>query len=142
MENIRHYLVIQAPIQKVYEAITSQEGLSNWWTEETIAKPEIGFLNEFKFGEEYLNKMRIKELIPNKSVLWLCEDGDKEWINTKVSFNLKSKEGETILQFSHEGWREATEFYASCNFHWGRFMESLKLLCETGNGLAYRKKEK
>ena len=141
MEHIRHYLVIKAPIEKVYHAITSREGLSNWWTEETIAKPEVGFLNEFKFGGEYHNKMRVKELIQDKSVSWLCEDGDKEWINTIISFNLQSKEGKTILHFAQKNWREATDFYASCNFHWGRYMESLQMLCETGKGKAFRKTE-
>lgn len=142
MEHIRHYLVIKAPVGKVYKAITSQDGLSKWWTEKTIAKPEFGFLNEFRFGEQYHNKMRVTELIPNNSVNWICEVGDQEWIDTKISFNLEAKEGKTILRFAQRDWSEATEFYESCNFHWGYFMQSLKMLCETGKGTPHQDSNK
>ena len=56
MEHIRHAFIIKAPLEKVYENITTQEGLSKWWTQETIARPEVGFLNEFKFGDSGGNK--------------------------------------------------------------------------------------
>lgn len=137
MEHIRHYLVINAPVQKVYDAITTQEGLSKWWTKETIAKPEKGFLNEFIFGEDGHEKMRVTQLDKNKAVHWTCEEGNKEWVDTKFSFDLAEKDGKTILQFAHKDWREATDFYASCNYHWGYFMHSLKKFCETGKGTPY-----
>lgn len=134
MEHIRHYLVIKAPVETVYQALTTQEGLSSWWTRRTIAKPEVGFLNEFRFGELYHNKMRVTELIPNKRVSWICESGDKEWIGTGLSFELRKEKDHTILRFAHREWREATEFYESCNYHWGYYLRSVKLLCETGKG--------
>lgn len=137
MEHIRHYLVIKAPVQKVYEAITTQDGLSKWWTKEAIAKPEEGFLNEFFFAKDDHQKMRVTHLDTNKAVHWTCEEGDPEWVNTKFSFELAEKDGKTILQFAHKDWREATDFYASCNYHWGYFMHSLKKLCETGQGTPY-----
>ncbi len=141
MEHIRHYLTINAPVQKVYDAFTTQEGLSNWWTKETIAKPEEGFLNEFMFGDAGHEKMRVTRLEPNKSVHWTCEEGSPEWVGTNFSFDLSEKDEKTILQFAHKDWREATEFYAICNYHWGYFMHSLKNLCETGKGTPYPEME-
>jgi len=138
MEHIRHYLTIKAPINKVFEAVTQQEGLASWWTKETIAKPEIGFVNEFKFGGKYHQKMRITALTPNQSVHWVCEDGPQEWLNTKLSFELREKEEKTILRFAQRDWKEATEFYESCNYNWGFFMLSLKNLCETGKGTPHQ----
>jgi uncharacterized protein YndB with AHSA1/START domain len=138
MEHIRHYVLIKAPINSVYKAITTQEGLSQWWTNQTTAKAEIGFVNEFRFGPEYFNKMRISELVSDKLVSWHCEDGDKEWIGTKLTFSLSSKDGSTILRFAHREWHEATEFYENCNFHWGLFLNSLKMLCETGKGKPFQ----
>jgi uncharacterized protein YndB with AHSA1/START domain len=35
MPNIRHNLIIGASSEKVYKAITSEEGLSAWWTPKT-----------------------------------------------------------------------------------------------------------
>ena len=84
--------------------------------------------------------MKITELIPNKSVHWICEVGEQEWVNTKISFSLESKENKTILRFAQRDWKEATEFYESCNFHWGYFMQSLKMLCETGEGTPHQDK--
>lgn len=139
MEHIRHYLTIHAPTEKVYDAITSQQGLSDWWTDETLAKPELGFVNEFRFGGDYHKKMRIDKLVPNKEVNWTCELGEEEWIGTHLSFKLESpEEGKTVLRFAHRDWQNATDFYESCNFHWGYFMQSLKMLCEGGEGKPFR----
>ena len=59
MANIRHNLTIKAFAKEVYDAITSEKGLKGWWTNEVTAKPEEGHINQFKFGDEYLNKMKI-----------------------------------------------------------------------------------
>ena len=50
MAEIRHNVVIKATPDKIYKAITTQEGLANWWAKQTTAKPQIGFLNTFTFG--------------------------------------------------------------------------------------------
>lgn len=137
MPNIKHYLSISSPVDKVYRAVTEQEGLAGWWTLETRAKPEVGFINEFKFGEKYLNKMRITEIQPNKRVSWLCIVGDKEWVGTKFIFDLEEKDGATILRFAQNDWKDETDFFASCNFRWGFYMQSLKNYCETGKGTPF-----
>lgn len=137
MANIMHYLVIRATPDKVYRAITTQEGLANWWTKETTAKPEVEFINIFMFGGEYRNEMKVTKLISNKRVEWECINAHEEWIGTRVSFDLEEKEGKTILRFSHAGWKEATDFFADCNYNWGIYMKSLKTLCETGKGMPY-----
>jgi uncharacterized protein YndB with AHSA1/START domain len=136
--NIRHFLVITAPAERVYRAVTEQDGLAGWWTPETIAKPEIGHINEFRFGDRYHNKMRISELKPNEKVVWECLQGDKEWVGTNISFDLENKDSSTILRFAHSGWKNETDFFASCNFNWGYYMQSLKSYCETGRGAPYR----
>ena len=138
MEHIRHFLAINAPIDKVYEALTTQDGLAKWWTETTIAKPEIGFVNEFRFGEGELKQMKIATLNLNSSVEWISVGGDKEWQDTSIKFKLEAKESNTILRFSHENWRAATDYFGICNFHWGIFLGSLQLLCETGKGRTYQ----
>ncbi len=138
MANIKHYLIIKAPAEKVYEAITSQQGLRDWWTTGTDAKPKIGYINHFKFGKEYFNKMKIVNLESPNEVLWECIDGDKEWLGTNISFELIKNDESTTLRFSHTNWADETDFFASCTYHWGRYMESLKLLCETGKGTPYK----
>lgn len=155
MPNIRHALIIGAPIEKVYNAITSQEGLSAWWTPNTKAKAEPGSIARFSFGPGYFKEMRVMELTPCELVKWDCISGATEWIGTTISFKLlngdkktfsvshpqmsgqleqqRGDEG-TLLIFSHDDWKEYTLMFAECSYTWGQFLKSLKLLCETGKG--------
>ena len=138
MEEIRHFLNIKSSPEKVYRAITEQEGLASWWTRETIAKPQIGSIAEFKFGDRYHNKMRIIRLESQKIVEWECLMGDKEWIGTTFRFELIPDKENTNLRFTHGKWKEMTDFFASCNFQWGHYMRSLKDYCETGKGEPFK----
>jgi uncharacterized protein YndB with AHSA1/START domain len=139
MANIRHNLMIRASAKKVYDAIASEQGLKSWWTNEVTAKPEEGFINHFKFSDEYFNKMKILKLNSPIEIHWECVDGDKEWVGTNLSFELNEKEEGTTLKFSHLNWTNESEFFGFCSYHWGRYMESLKLFCETGKGQPYSK---
>ena len=126
-------LVIKATPEKIYEAITTEKGLSNWWAKKTIAKPEVGFVNEFTFGNDR-NEIKVTKLTPNKRVEWNCITAIEEWIGTDISFDIEEKDGRAILRFTHTGWKAMTDTYAVCNYHWAMFMKSLKSLCETGTG--------
>ena len=158
MPSIHHELVIGATAAKVYAALTSQEGLSAWWTPDTIAKPEVGSLARFAFGSTYFKEMKITELKPLELVKWSCISGADEWVGTSLLFALESGEKRTllrmhseagdqmqqnknnsmtILRLQHNGWEEYTPMYAECNYTWGQFMRSLKLYCETGRGMPW-----
>jgi len=134
MAVIKHLLVINSSPGKIYSAITTMEGVANWWTEETKIGNKVGDINIFDFGDRYHNEMKISKLIPNKQVEWECLEGDKEWIGTKLIFEIEEKYNSAVLKFTHSNWREETDFFASCNYHWGYYMRSLKLYCETGKG--------
>jgi len=134
MAAIKHLLFINSPSQKIYSAITTKEGVANWWTEQTEIGHRVGDINIFDFGDRYHNEMKISKLIPNKQVEWECLEGDKEWIGTKLIFEIEEKDKGSVLKFTHGNWREETDFFASCNYHWGYYMRSLKLYCETGKG--------
>jgi uncharacterized protein YndB with AHSA1/START domain len=137
MTRISHYLIIRAEPSTVYRAIAEQSGLQAWWTGDVIAKPEVGTIAEFKFGDRYHNKMKIVRLEADSLVEWECVFGDPEWIGTALTFQLERKNEQTVLRFQHGNWRKATDFFASCNYHWGYYLRSLKLYCETGTGTPF-----
>ena len=141
MEKIEHINYIKSPIAAVYKTLTTQEGLHDVWTTELIVKPEVGFVNEFDFGDNDTTKMKIIELSPNKRILWECVDSDPEWIGTKISFDLTEKDGVTAVVLKHFDWRELTEFYQWCNYNWAMFLLSLKSHCEDGEGTPYQKRK-
>jgi uncharacterized protein YndB with AHSA1/START domain len=155
MPNIRHNLLIGASGEKIYNAITSEKGLSAWWTPKTTAKAEVSSIARFPFGNDYYKEMKITELIFDEFVKWECIKGDAEWVGTNISFTLisgnkkkllntnpeilgqieqQSNEDGTMLIFHHDGWEGYTPMFAECNYTWGQFLRSLKLLCETGKG--------
>jgi uncharacterized protein YndB with AHSA1/START domain len=156
MPNIHHEVLIIAAVEKVYQAITDQQGLSAWWTPYTKATSEIGSILRFAFGSGYFKEMKITELKPLEQVKWVCLTGADEWIGTTVSFQLETgdKEGllnshaeakdqiqqsingrrATLLTLHHDNWKEYTPMFAECNYTWGQFLRSLKLFCESGEG--------
>jgi len=136
MPDIKHFLTIAATSGTVYKALTEKTGIQGWWTHDTTIHPETGTLAEFNFGE-YHNEMKIVDLQSERRVEWVCLEGDPEWINTRFIFELESKGDQTVLRFTHTGWREMTDFFGSCNFNWAYYLTSLKAYCETGAGTPF-----
>jgi uncharacterized protein YndB with AHSA1/START domain len=141
MYDIKHLVTIDAPLPLVYMALTEQEGLAGWWTTDTIAKPIIGSIAGFRFGDQYHNTMRIEVLEADSRVEWICLDGDPEWVDTTLVFEIEARDGSTVLRFTHGAWREMTDFFAACNYNWGFYMRSLKAYCETGKGQPFTQDE-
>lgn len=100
MPNIHQTVLIGATAEKVYHAITSQEGLSGCWTPGSTTKPDINSLARFPFGPTYFKEMKIIELKPFKQVKWHCMKGADEWIGTTLSFKLESGDNSS-LQDAH-----------------------------------------
>ncbi len=137
MVDILHKIGIRSSSpDAVYTALTTREGLSGWWTTDTRAQNEVGGLLKFRFGNGGFD-MRVLELEPAKRVLWQVTDGPPEWIDTKISWDMKSEGGWTIVLFKHEGWRAPVEFMHHCSTKWAIFLLSLKSLLETGAGGPY-----
>lgn len=134
MVDILHRVGIKTPsVDTVYQAITTTEGLSNWWTTDTKGNGEVGGVLEFRFRAGGFD-MKVLELDPGKSVLWQVVDGPAEWIGTKVSWDLKQDGEYVIILFKHLDWREPVEFMYHCSTKWAIFLMSLKALVETGKG--------
>lgn len=136
-KSIYHRLLIEAPAETVYEAITTQKGLAGWWTPETIARPEVGSISRFAFGPDYFKEIRVEELKPYSKVKWRCIKGFEDWIGTTLTFELEPHAKGTVLLFHHDGWADYTPEFASCSYDWALFFRSLKSLCEKGKGIPY-----
>lgn len=136
-KSICHRLLIAAPVETVFNALTTQEGLAAWWTPDTIAKPDTGSTLRFAFGPDYFKEMKVEELKPYSKVKWLCIKAAEEWIGTTLTFELEPHRKGSVLYFHHDGWKDYTPEFASCSFDWALFFRSLKLLCEQGKGIPY-----
>lgn len=135
--SICHRLRIDVPVETVFNAVTTQEGLSAWWTPDTKARPEVGSMLRFGFGPDYFKELRVEELHHYDKVKWLCLKAQEEWIGTTISFDMEPHPKGTVLNFHHDNWKAYTHEFAGCSYAWALFLRSLKLLCETGKGLPY-----
>ena len=135
MAEIRHVLSIAAPAAAVYTALTEHEPLASWWMPEVRAEPREGSIAEFRHPPyPYHHRMRIKRLEPGRCVEWEClqADPEPEWNGTKLSFELEEEKGQTRVRFRHAGWRALTDHVGECTHHWGRVLNRMKRLCESG----------
>lgn len=139
MVDIIHRIGIKSPATHVYRALTTLEGLAQWWTEEVRGDGRIGGKIEFYFrsetGELRGNAvMEVQALKAPEEVRWRCVEGPAEWVGTDITFQLSEQDGQTIILFGHRNWREAVEFTSHCSMKWATFLLSLREYVETGKG--------
>jgi uncharacterized protein YndB with AHSA1/START domain len=132
MVDILHRVGITATPAKVYDALTTTEGLAAWWT--TDASGSSADTLRFRFGDVGGFDMKVLDLQSEARVVWEVVDGPSDWIGTTVTFELATADEWTIVLFAHAGWREPVEFMNHCSTKWAIFLMSLKSLVETGAG--------
>lgn len=137
MVDILHRVGIVSAPESVYAALTTQRGLSGWWTDQVDGEGAVGDTVHFRFGEHGFFDMEVLEADPAKRVLWRVVDGPQEWIGTQVSWDLRREGDYTIVLLRHAGWKEPVEFMHHCSTKWAVFLLSLKQLVETGKGRPY-----
>ena len=138
MPEIVHELTINAPVRKVYQALTQRDGLENWWTRDADAQPVEGSVATFGFGNPgNLTRMRIERLEEPRLVKWRCIGGPAEWVNTDVIFRLTEEPDGTVVRFQHLKWKSLDGFLPHCSYKWAFFLRSLKFYLERDAGMPY-----
>ena len=133
MKTIIHAVHIHAAPNTVYDALTTAEGLSKWWTTQVAIDAGTGGVIWFTFHGDFHPHMQQTALEPHRLVRWSCVAGHPNWQNNTFSFTLEERKDETLLGFVQEYAQELSdEVYGTYNFNWGYYLNSLKQLCETG----------
>lgn len=134
MAEINHRIGIAAAASEVYKALTTDEGLSTWWTTDTTGAGDVGSIIQFRFnggGPDF----EVAELQPDTLVRWRHSGAmPDDWMGTEVSFELSNNGTQTFVRFRHSHWKEASDFIAHCSTKWAVFLLSLKEAIETGSG--------
>lgn len=147
MQDYHCAITIHAPAQKVYEAITTQRGIQNWWTNDCHVETKHRKAT-MRFGKTY-NVMAFEKL-SNTEVRWRCiaqhQEFDKpltkkdEWVGTHVIFLIKELDPDhTELHFTHKGLLPSLECFDICKKGWDHFIKtSLKNYLEKGKGQPFQ----
>jgi len=137
--DILHRVGIHASPAAVFAALATVDGLSGWWTEDTSGDGQAGGRLDFQFQDAAGQPiggfgMSVAEATPAQRVRWRVQDGPADWVGTDIEFELSEQDGQTIVQFGHRRWRDASEFMSHCSTKWATFLLSLRDYVETGRG--------
>jgi uncharacterized protein YndB with AHSA1/START domain len=138
MTTLHHQVRIGAPVRKLYEAISTAQGIARWWDEPVAVDSGASQVLEFRPGPAHgVLRMKVLERREDKRVEWECISTHPEtspasaWTGTHVTFEISEGESGAILDFRHSGWDEHSEFLGFCNFGWGVALQKLKETCES-----------
>lgn len=97
--------VFDAPIEKVWSAITEKEQMKLWYFDLKEFKAVVGFEFQFEGGPDdrkYIHRCKVMEVVPNKKLKYSWKyDGFGG--NSFVTFELIPQGNQTRLKLSHEG---------------------------------------
>ncbi|HEY4195129.1 MAG TPA: SRPBCC domain-containing protein [Mucilaginibacter sp.] len=84
-----------------------------------------------KMGGDSFFNFTVTELIPGKRVVWLVTDcympwytDKKEWLNTRLIFDVTENNGLTELKFTHEGLTPEVECFKDCKPGWTHWIKT------------------
>lgn len=137
MYAIKMLFHIDAPLGDVFNALSSIDGLSGWWTVHTSGSTELNGVIEFDFPPSFHNKMKVVGVQKDEYVRWNCIEGAADWVGTEISFVMDRNEGKTRVRFEHSGWEHQEDFFARCSYGWGAYLSSLNRYVEAGEGDPY-----
>jgi len=145
MDNFSMNLIFQEKEDKIYEGLTSQ--INQWWTEMFEGSAQtVGQTFTIRFGPQIFKTMVVEELIRNKNVVWRVQDAfidlpeldnKKEWINTRIVWELSIHPEGTLLRLTHIGLTPKAECYDLCSSGWQSFLYSLDKFIHTGVGTPF-----
>jgi uncharacterized protein YndB with AHSA1/START domain len=127
-------LTIATAPGNVFNALTRQDQLALWWTNDLSVKPEVGSLAEFRFLQgAYALQFEVAELDTNQKVSWITRQGPG-FEGTTITWQLTPAQNGTQVLFTQDGFGQIDETYERIHAIWEYFLSSLKSYLETGKG--------
>jgi uncharacterized protein YndB with AHSA1/START domain len=121
--------------ERVYNALTQQDEIVQWWSNEARVQPEVGSFGEFRFRPPAgVLQFEAAELEEDSKVRWLSRQGPPHWAGTSVTWQLTPVHNGTQVVFKHDGFAQVDEAYGLTRGNWEYFLASLKSYLETGKG--------
>jgi uncharacterized protein YndB with AHSA1/START domain len=133
--DIVHGIETHAEPKTVYDTIATRSGLAAFWTPDVEGDEAEGGELSFGFsGAPTRLPIRVARLDPQNRIEWDCPAGYPYWEGTRVIWSLEPSEHGTKVLFRHTGFpNEQPEYdFGSINLTWGRIVERLKEVVESG----------
>ena len=139
----QHEIVIDAPLEAVWKALTEGEELTRWFAQEASVKPGVGGTVTFSWGGGEEGQNRIDEWEPNRKLRLTSMpfdmgaakyDGTTPMVN---EYTLERRDGKTVLRLVNSGIPDAPEwdgFYDGTDSGWDSFLRTLRHYLEHHGG--------
>ena len=137
MPDIRHDLLVRAPLASVWRALVTPAGLDAWWTLRSAGEPVLGADYELDFGPGYVWRGSVQRCEPERALEWEIRDAHEDWEGTRVGFELEESEGRTQVRFHHAGWKQAGAHYRGSCYCWAMYLRVMKRHVEHGEWVDY-----
>lgn len=135
---VRQTILIDAPPEKVFAALTTPEYISKWFPAPApVVEPRVGGKYGFGFSYEVDGKkvepppMTILEFEPNRKLAFTWPDwrGDASVPDQKVTWILDEESGKTRLTLIHSGFTRSADV-SDYPFGWLEFMRQIGKVSE------------
>jgi uncharacterized protein YndB with AHSA1/START domain len=140
-----HEIVIDAPVEAVWKAISDGEELTRWFVEEAEVKPGVGGTISISWGGEEKGEGRIDEWEPNRKLrktLMAFEMGAAKYDGSTPmvdEYTIEQRDGKTVLRLVSSGIPDTPEwdgFYNGTDSGWSSFFRTLRHYLEHHRGQA------
>ncbi len=140
MADIYHDFPIKAPLERVFQAVSTPQGLDCWWTKRSEGKPVEETEYELWFGPEYDWRAKVTRCVPNSEFELEILRADEDWSRTRVGLRLEARGEVTWVRFHHTGWRSANEHYRISSNCWAMYLRILRRYLEHGESVPYERR--
>ena len=137
---IRKSIIIDAPADIVFKAISDEKELTNWFPDQAKLERKAGGTMQFRFfakkdgqeraveGEEgavdHTVEGRVLEIVPNKKLSYSWTNtSDPKFPKTVVTWTLEPAGSKTRVTLVHTGFDTKSRWYELHNQGWSYFVE-------------------
>lgn len=126
-------VTIQAKAERVYDVLTTADGLSRWWDAPIARDLAVGARADLPLGPHVTLHIRVDRLEQATLVAWTCVGGVPEWTASRLRFDLEQRDSATALQLTHTGWQWRAESgaLASSGFSWQRHLTRVQSIASS-----------
>jgi len=138
-----HEIIIDAPIEAVWKAISDGEALTRWFVQEATVKPGVGGTITISWDGEDSSTGTIEAWEPNRKLRKRLEPFDMGNAKADPStpmideYTIERRDGKTVLRLVCSGIPDAKEwdgFYNGTDTGWASFFRTLKYYLEHHRG--------
>ena len=136
MSDIVLEVTIAAAPDKVFKALTEQQGLEGWWTTRMVAEPKVGSAVMAFFGNSQLViNMVLRTLEPTCKVVWDIAERVAGWGGSQFTWDLTPVETGTKVLFGYRDFPASADGkLPGLTYTWAVNLTSLKDYVEKGKG--------